>query len=188
MTQDGVSSSTLTSTQAVNWDSIPIVDVVKFPSDKLHDIAFRTLPNCQRRMMGRALAEIDGPVTVKMFGDPTNSNICAIGAVPATSSSVYKPSNLQEVLVCGAAIITNNPYRGASSDTLTFLPGISTRLAGETSTPIVGKPPHLYFYAKTNASAAVDIYVQISYKLRLSGIDWLSPYETPASVPPPKSN
>lgn len=182
MTSDSVNAATLTSTKPVDWQTLPMTDVLKISGDgTLHSKEFQNLYNCKQRMLGRALAQIEGPITLQIYSPPNSAVVMAVGAIPQTAGSTSAPANVAQVLACGGVVLRANPTTGSEEKVLRLSPGITTALKGASTTVLVGGPPHIYAFAncidlKTGTVSDQDCYLIFSYSLSLHGYDWIKPF------------
>jgi hypothetical protein len=172
-----VSVPELTSTSAISWDSVPVADVVTFKTGAIHGVEFRKLFNCSQRLLGRGSGQIDGDVEISLYASPKSCITLAVGAVPSTTNNTYAPTTVDQVLATPACPpLRVSQYQASMTQTTTWLPGITNTLVGENTITLAGGPPHFYFYAETDKSTAVDVFVLLRYKLRLSGYGYLKPF------------
>jgi hypothetical protein len=192
---DSPDSATLTNVQPIQWDDgVPIVDVVTVFANATSPshILFQQLHVCAIRMKGRAMGRIKN-LSVEIMSDPEYAIKAVVGVVPTSAGTGNAPSTTADLIACGGALLKETPYVNSGSKQLTFLPGVSSIIKGETVTLLSGSPPSLYFMAKAvkmedwtaptyNAATASTrasgtlVYFKLSYTLELSGYDWVKPF------------
>jgi len=182
VSSNDVSSSQLTQTAPVSWDTIPVTDVIEILGNgSVFGQEFILMHNCSARMKGRALGKISGDVSVEIFAPADVSAIVAVGVIPQNVGAAHVPGSVGALLACGGVVLRSNPTHGSDTRSLRFLPGISTSLKGETTTILTGKPPHIYLVgsardAAGNAATNTRLHILVHYNLELSGYDWINPF------------
>jgi ribosomal protein S28E/S33 len=176
-----VSPTLLTSTQAVNWEKVVVVDVLSFKTGNVGEKEFIKLHNCEQRMKGRAVGRICGPIKVQLYSSPGHVVKAAICGVPQKDSNPNAPANVSNILACRGIVLSSGSLTGTDTGTLSFLPGVALVLKGETTSILSGSPPHLYAIGsavdlKGTAATGVDIEISLEYELEISGWDWIKPF------------
>jgi hypothetical protein len=188
-------ASDLSSTDTITWDNgLPIIDVVQVLANASAPSAvlFQDLHNCNKRMLGRAYARITN-LTVEIISDPDYAIKAVVGIVPTSATTGNAPSNMAELMTCGAVLLKESPFAMSGSKSPRFMPGVSSILVGESVKLLVGAPPTLYFMAQAvnlenwkktaytarssgAAATGTPVFFQISYTLELSGYGYLKPF------------
>lgn len=169
-------TAAVTSVDAIVGDVIDIVEVLTITPGEVGNQKLTELHVLKARLNGRAVAEIVGDIVCTAVPAAAVATVAVIGAVPSTQTSSSHPDSLAKVLACGAAVCTFAVPGSSPSGTITLLPGISRVLKADASALLIGGPPVLYYTALSASSTATEVFVQVKYKVRLSGTSWVAPF------------
>nr|QDH91498.1 MAG: hypothetical protein H4Bulk4618_000005 [Riboviria sp.] len=172
MTND-VSTADLTSTAAIQWDIIPIVEALELDkTDKPVGKALTELDNLTARLKGRAYAEIIGDITVSLEPDVAEPKILTVCAIPNSTTATSAPGTRQNMIACGGVTLMALTSVAPVPKQLTLLPGISKILKGadSTATVLIGSPPRIYYMGPSKC------ILRVSYNVKIHGVDWIKPF------------
>jgi len=132
-------------------------------------------PEVLKYTASRALARISGPIIVDVRGSATASTSTQACVVIAPSDLPSYPTDVESVAKAPLSQDSvSSLYLSHKSSSLGFHPAINTVLK---PAPLTGRHPAIvYAYRIEGGNANSSVRIEVSFRLELNGVDYVSPW------------
>lgn len=184
MTNSEVTAAVISS-EAAKGLTIPLTGVLTLSpgSTSFTNIQLRHMDGVAVSIKGWSIVEIVGPVIVSVEAPPGVLVSAVACWTPTNIPDEDKPTTTKHALMYGGAILHASPYLPSPSSALKPVRGLSTSMAGTTTSIMIGNPPQIF--ARCVASKMSDgdafttadsVHLTFSFSAKLEGLDHIRPW------------